>query len=133
MEQYKGFFITLALILIIVLFNKYLNWWVKGIITAYYLVVSYIFISVKDKIDKQYENIRPVPEAYWDKNTDWVYTIANYLFLPFIGILLFIYFKWFTKAQSRKAKVLIAISSIPAAFLVIFFSFLFSFGYGYRP
>ncbi|WP_264806648.1 hypothetical protein [Cytobacillus sp. NCCP-133] len=58
MEQYRGFFITLALMLIIVLVNKYFNRWVKAIIAAYYLVVSSVFISMKDKIDKQDENIR---------------------------------------------------------------------------
>ncbi|SEN55363.1 hypothetical protein SAMN05192533_11516 [Mesobacillus persicus] len=133
MQQYTGFFITLAIILIIVLFNKYLFWWVKGIIVAYYLVVSYYFITVKNRIDKEYEDILPVPDAYWDKNTGWVDTITNYLFLPLIAIVIFIYFKWFTKAQTKVARILILVSIIPATILLVFFSFLFSFGYGYRP
>ncbi|MGM0904441.1 MAG: hypothetical protein ACQEXB_25500 [Bacillota bacterium] len=133
MQQYTGFFVTLALIFIIVLFNKYLFWWVKGIIVAYYLVVAYIFITVKNRIDKEFEDVRPVPEAYWDENSGWVDTIMSYLFLPLVGILIFIYIKWFRKVKTNWARVLILVSILPVAILVIFFSFMFSFSYGYRP
>jgi hypothetical protein len=133
MEQYTGFFIILLLMFIIVVFSKYIVWWVKCVIAAYYIVVSYYFITVKNKIDKEYEGILPVPDAYWDQNSEWVDTIANYLFLPFAAILIFIYFKWFTKIHSRKAKILILISLIPSALLFMFFLILFSFAYGYRP
>ncbi|RXT07066.1 hypothetical protein [Ammoniphilus sp. CFH 90114] len=94
LQQYTGLFITLSFIFIVVVFNRYLFWWVKGIIVAYYSMVSYIFITVKNRIDNEFENIRPVPEIYWDKNSGWVDTITNYIFFPFIGILIFIYFKW---------------------------------------
>jgi hypothetical protein len=133
MQQYIGFFVILALIFIIVLFNKYLFWWVKGIIVAYYLVVAYLFITVKNRIDKEYEDVLPVPEAYWDQNSGWVDTIMGYLFWPLVGILVFIYIKWFRKVHTKLAKVLILVSIIPAASLFIFFSFMFSFSYGYRP
>jgi Ca2+/Na+ antiporter len=133
MQQYIGFFILLALIFIIVLFNKSLLWWVKGIIIAYYLVVAYRFITVKNRIDKEFEDVLPVPEAYWDQNSGWVSTITGYLFWPLVGILVFIYIKWFLKVRSKLAKVLILVSIIPAAILFLFFSFMFSFTYGYRP
>jgi hypothetical protein len=133
MEQYTGFFVTLMLIFIIVVFSKYIVWWVKGVIVAYYSVVSYYFITVKNRIDKEFEGISPVPDTYWDQNSGWVDTITNYLFLPLAAILVFIYVKWFTKTQSRKAKILILISLIPSALLFMFFLILFSFAYGYRP
>ncbi|MCM3653547.1 hypothetical protein [Metabacillus litoralis] len=133
MQQYIGFFVILAFIIIIVVFNKYFFWWVKSILVAYYLVVSYFFITVKNRIDKEFEGVLPVPDAYWDKNSGWVDTITNYLFLPLIGIIIFIYFKWFTKARTKMSKIFILMSFIPSATLFIFFSFLFSFGYGYSP
>ncbi|MBM7692209.1 membrane protein implicated in regulation of membrane protease activity [Peribacillus deserti] len=133
MQQYTGFFVTLALIFIIVFFNKYLFWWVKSIIAAYYLVVSYFFIKVKNKINKEYEDVLPVPDKYWDKNSEWVDTITRYLFLPLVGILIFIYYKWFNSVHSKMAKILILLSLIPTAILFLIFSFFFSFAYGYRP
>jgi hypothetical protein len=133
MQQYTGFFITLAIIFMIVLFNKYLFWWVKGIIVGYYLVVAYRFITVKNTIDKEFENVRPVPEAYWDQNSGWVSTITGYLFWPLVGILVFIYIKWFLRVRTKLAKILVLVSIIPAIILLVFFSFMFSFSYGYRP
>ena len=133
MQQYTGFFIILMFILCFVAFNKYLFRWWKRLIVAYYLVVSYFFISVKNRIDKEFEGILPVPDAYWDKNSRWVDTITYYLFLPLIGIIIYIYFKWFTKAQTKMDKVYILLSLIPTVILFIVFSFLFNFGYGYRP
>ncbi|MBG9811096.1 hypothetical protein ABD68_05500 [Bacillus endophyticus] len=133
MQQYTGFFITLALIFIIVIANKYLFWWVKGLIIIYYLLVSYFFIIVKNRIDQQYKDILPVPDAYWIRNSEWVDRITNYLFLPLMGILIFIYFKWFTKARTKRAKLFIVLCFIPSAMLFIIFSFLFSFSYGYSP
>lgn len=133
MQQYTGFFIMLAFIFIIVIFNKYIFWWIKGIIIGYYLLVSYNFITVKNRIDNEYEAILPVPEVYWDKNSGWVGTITNYLFLPLIGIIIFIYFKWITKARTKTTKIFIILSLIPTITIFILFSFFFSFGYGYRP
>ncbi|MBG9588418.1 hypothetical protein ABE26_15545 [Cytobacillus firmus] len=124
---------TLLLIFIIVVFSKYIAWWVKSVIVAYYIVVSYYFITVKNRIDKEFEGISPVPDAYWDQNSGWVDTIANYLFLPLAAILIFIYFNWFTKTHSKKAKIFILISLIPSSLLFMFFLILFSFAYGYRP
>lgn len=133
MQQYTGFFILLALILIIVIFNRSFRWWIKTTIITYYFVLSYIFISTKNKIDKQFENILPVPDEYWDKNSEWVSTISGFLFWPLALILIFLYFKWFTEANTRIAKVLVFTSIIPAAAIFLFFVFLFGFSYGYRP
>ena len=123
----------LAILLLIVVFNKFLFWWAKAIIVAYYSVISYIFITIKNKIDEQYENVLPVPDAYWDKNSGWVDTMLNYYFFPSAIILLFIYYKWFRSVQSKTAKGLILASLIPSTAIFLFFTFLFGFGYWYRP
>lgn len=133
MEQYIGLFVILGIIFIIVVSNRFLSWWVKSTIVAYYSIISYVFVTVKNKIDRQYENILPVPEAYWDKNSGWVDTMLSYYFLPMIVILLFIYYKWFTGVKSNIAKVLVAVSFILSAIIFIFFTFMFVFSYGYRP
>ncbi|GAB6258138.1 MULTISPECIES: hypothetical protein [Peribacillus] len=101
---YTGLFVMLAIIFLIVISNRHLFWWIKATIAAYYFVISYIFITTKNKIDKQYENILPVPDAYWDKNSGWVNTMVGYYFWPLAVILLFIYYKWYRSVQSRIAK-----------------------------
>jgi len=57
-------FVFLAIIFIIVLSNRFIPWLVKAAIVVYYSVISYIFITTKNKIDERYENITPVPDAY---------------------------------------------------------------------
>ncbi|MFD6442580.1 hypothetical protein ACFWDG_23000, partial [Peribacillus sp. NPDC060186] len=102
-------------------------------IAAYYSVISYIFITTKNKIDRQYENILPVPDAYWDKNSGWVNTMVGYYFWPLAVILLFIYYKWYRSVQSRTAKGWIVVSFIPATAIFLIITFFFGFGYEYRP
>lgn len=133
LETYMGLFVVLVIILLIIIFNKYLFWWIKAAIVAYYSVIFYIFITTKNKIDRQYENILPVPDAYWDKNSGWVDSMVGYFFWPMIAILLFIYYKWFTGVKTKKAKLLVVISLIPSAIIIIFLAFMFVFSYGYRP
>ncbi|MFJ7306403.1 hypothetical protein [Peribacillus frigoritolerans] len=69
MELYIELFVFLAIIFLIVLTNRFIPWLVKAAIAVYYSVISYIFITTKNKIDERYENITPVPDAYWDKNS----------------------------------------------------------------
>lgn len=123
----------LAIIFLIVMTNRFLFWWIKATIVAYYSVISYIFIKTKNKIDRQYENILPVPDIYWDNNSGWVDTMAGYYFWPLAVILLFIYYKWYRSVQSKTVKGLVVISFIPSAAIFLFITFLFGFGYGYRP
>ncbi|MET3322716.1 UNVERIFIED_ORG: putative membrane protein [Peribacillus simplex] len=133
MGEYTGLYWMMAIIFIVVISNKFLFWWIKAAIVVYYSIISYIFVTTKNKIDRQYENILPVPDAYWDKNSGWVDTMAIYYFWPLVVILLFIYFKWYTSRQSRTAKGWVGVSFIPSIFIFLFFTFMFGFGYGYRP
>ena len=133
MQQYQGFFITIVLILLVVLTSRYFKWWVKGIITIYYIAFAYIFITVRNEIDQKYEGIRPVPEAYWDENSEWVSYMSNFLHVPLFVILVYIFIRWIMRVDTAWAKVLIVLTLIPVTLLFLFSLFLFNFGYGYRP
>lgn len=80
MQQYTFFYMMIALVFVIVIFNKFFLLWGKILIPVYYIAVSYIFIVGKNKIDWEYKGVLPVPEEYWDKNTGWVETMSNFLF-----------------------------------------------------
>ncbi|MFD6441666.1 hypothetical protein ACFWDG_18075 [Peribacillus sp. NPDC060186] len=131
MGEYTGLFVMLAIIFIIVISNRFLFWWVKSTIVAYYSVVSYVFITISNKINEEYET--PLPDAYWDKNSAWVDTIAGYFFWPLVVILLFIYFKWYTDKQRKTDKGVVVLSFIASTAIFLFFTFMFVFAYGYRP
>ena len=133
MEEYKFLFGLILVISLIVVFNRSFPWWIKFIIVMYYSIISYVFVSKKIEIDKEYEDILPVPEVYWDLNSGWVDTMIGYFFWPLAIILLYMYFKWFTKAPTKVAKGLIIASLLPVSMMFVFVMFLFGFGYGYRP
>lgn len=127
-----GLFIFLAIVFLVIVFNKFLIWWIKATLVAYYSVISYFFIITRNKIDRDYKNIHPVPDAYWDINTYWFNIIQSLYFFPTAIILLFIYYKWFTGIRSEQAKFWVVLSLIPVAIIILFFAFIFSFSYGYR-
>ena len=119
--------------LIVALSTSYISLWVKALIGAYYAIIAILFIVITNRINKKFEGITPVPNTYWEENSNWVYVVSNLLFLPFVGILIFIYFNWIAKARAKAAKALIVLSLIPAAFIVFAFYFFFNLAYGYRP
>ncbi|OMF23537.1 hypothetical protein BK132_25830 [Paenibacillus sp. FSL H8-0259] len=125
-------FLFLAIIFLVIVFNKFLIWWIKATLVAYYSVISYFFIITRNKIDRDYKNIHPVPDAYWDINTYWFNIFQSLYFFPTVIILLFIYYKWFTGVRSEQAKFWVVLSLIPVAIIILFFAFIFSFSYGYR-
>lgn len=133
MGQYTGLYVLLGIIFILVTFNRNFFWWVKVTIVVYYSIISYIFITIKNKIDKEYENITPVPDSYWDENSGWVYTMIDYYFWPLSLLLLFMYYKWFKSVQGKTTRLLVLLSMVPAAVVFLFFMFIFGFSYGYRP
>lgn len=133
MGEFQGFFLMMAIIIAVIIFNKFLYWWVKTAFVIYYVSVTYIYISVTKKIDKQYLNVIPVPDAYWDKNSGWVDTIADYIFFPFSVILLFIFYKWYTSRDNKQAKGYVLAISILTIAIILFFILMFKFVYGYRP
>ncbi|WP_054943266.1 hypothetical protein [Paenibacillus ihuae] len=128
-----GLFAFLAIIFLVIVFNKFLLWWIKATLVAYYSVISYFFITIRNKIDRDYENLLPVPDAYWAKNSSWFNTMQSLLFFPMLIILLFVYYKWFTGVRSKQAEFWVILSCIPTVITILFFAFMFSFSYGYRP
>ena len=133
METFAWLFILVGIILIIVTASPYFRWWGKSLVVIYYGSLSFLFIGMTRRINEKYSGIVPVPDAYWDENSQWAWTASNLMLLPFIGILIYIYAKWFLNARTLTAKILIVSSLLPAGMLVFFFYFIFNFGYGYRP
>lgn len=129
--EYMALWFMLGIIFSITLAAKQIKQWLKWVIFAYYLVLSYIFISRKEEIYQDYHRI-PVPEQYWQTNSDWVGFMLGFYFLPFLFILLFIYFRLFRKASSVKKKFLISLTIVPAAIIYLCLFFIFNM-YGYRP
>lgn len=126
-----GLLITIGLMLIVVLSNRFLPLWLKALLGPYFIIVAAVFINGLNRINEKYST--PLPEAYWDENSAWVYMMSNFLFVPFVGVLVFIYIKWVMKVRTKGAKALVLLSLIPAALIVLFFYFMFNFAYGYRP
>ncbi|WP_223635215.1 hypothetical protein [Planococcus sp. 4-30] len=133
MDTFTWFFIVVGIIIIIVMANSYFNWWGKSLVVLYYGAMSFVFIGMTRRINEKYSGVIPVPDAYWDENSQWALTASNLLLLPFIGILVYIYINWLLNAPTITARILITLSMLPAALLVFFFYFIFNFGYGYRP
>ncbi|WP_238323468.1 hypothetical protein [Planococcus antarcticus] len=88
MQSFTWLFIIVGTIVLIAMVNSYFNWWLKSIIVIYYGVLSFLFIVISNRINEKYSGIAPVPEAYWDKNSQWAYTASNLFLLPFIAVLL---------------------------------------------
>jgi len=133
LEQYTGLYFDLILIMLIVIFNRVLFRWVKYLVAAYYLVVSYFFITVKNKVDQQYDGIIPTPNEYWHKNSEWVNTISLYLYIPILLILIFIHYKLFKKAQNKKEKRSVLFRFFFSIVFFVFLSRMFHLAYGTSP
>jgi len=130
LEQYIGLYFDLTIIMLIVIFNKALFRWVKFLVEAYYLVVSYIFITVKNKVDKQYDGIIPTPNEYWHRNSEWVNTISLFLYIPILFILIFIHYRLLKKAPDKKTKQSVLIRLFFSIVFFLFLSYMFDVAYG---
>lgn len=129
--EYMALWFILGIIFLVTMAARGIKLWQKGVIICYYLTLSYIFITRKEEIYRQYHTL-PVPEQFWDTNTDWVVSLTGFFFIPFLLILLFIYYRWFTRTRGAVKKVWIALSLIPAG--VVFFCLMIIYSmYGYRP
>ncbi len=130
--QYLGFGILLLLTVAVISIPKSMGGRYKLIFLCYYFVLSTVFIIQRYRIDQKYDET-PVPDRYWDANTEWVTTISNFYFIPLVAVLIFLFYKWFGKAEGKMKKGLITAGVLPVGFLVLIFLFLFNFTYGYRP
>ena len=129
--EYMALWFILGIIFMITLITSGFRLWMKAVVICYYLVLSYIFISRKEEIYRNYHAL-PVPEQYWDSNYEWVWFMLGFYFVPFLFILLINYYQWFKKAEGIKRKFWIALTILPAG--VVYFCMVIIFGmYGYRP
>jgi len=129
--EYMALWFILGIIFMITLITSGFRLWMKAVVICYYLVLSYIFISCKEEIYRNYHAL-PVPEQYWDTNYEWVWFMLGFYFVPFLFILLINYYQWFKKAEGIKRKFWIALTILPAG--VVYFCMVIIFGmYGYRP
>ncbi|AIY04495.1 hypothetical protein Plano_0530 [Planococcus sp. PAMC 21323] len=133
MQSYTFLFFVVGLVVLVTMIAPYFNWWVKSIIVIYYGSLSFIFINKHTSINRTYKDITPVPAAYWEENSQWVWTISNLIFWPFGIMLLYIFFRLFQRAEILSAKVFIAIGLLLAVMLILFLNFVFNFEYGYLP
>lgn len=129
--EYLSLWFIVGIIFSITLAAKQIKPWLKFVIFGYYLVLSYLFISRKEQIYSEYHRV-PVPEQFWETNSDWVGFMLGFYFVPFLLILLFIYFWLFRNANSVKKRFFIALTIVPAAIIYQCLLFVFSM-YGYRP
>lgn len=133
MGEYWLLIPLLILVITVLLFSKAFSRIVKYIGLGYFILLSAVFIIVRERISHLYEH-PPIPEIYWEKNSNWC-DIGMFLYLvPTLIIFLSSYISWLKREGQLKEKLL----TLPF-FIVVVVSFLlvyvfhFSIILGYRP
>src|SRR5690606_12101420 len=83
METVAWLFIIVGTILLFVMTSPYFSWWGQSLIVIYYGSLSFLFIGMTRRINEKYSNVIPVPDAYWDENSQWAETASHLILLPF--------------------------------------------------
>ncbi|PAD21183.1 hypothetical protein [Terribacillus saccharophilus] len=130
MEEYILITILLVLFLAVIIFTRYLNKPVKGIFIIYYLVLGSLFVIVKERIENAY-NTATTPNINWIVNNEWIADIRHLLFVPMIGLLIYLLYKGYTDPKEPWERSNILGVTIPLAALLAALYFLFSYTYGY--
>ncbi|PAF21043.1 hypothetical protein CHH49_13425 [Terribacillus saccharophilus] len=130
MEEYILITILLVLFLAVIIFTRYLNKPVKGIFIIYYLVLGSLFVIVKERIENAY-NTATTPNINWIVNNEWIADIRHLLFVPMIGLLIYLLYKGYTDPKGPWERSNILGVTIPLAALLAALYFLFSYTYGY--
>lgn len=105
---------------------------IKYIGYGYFSVLTLVFILVRERISYLYEH-PPIPDIYWEKNSDWS-DIGLLLYLvPTAVIFLIICFSWFKKEKDLKGKFLMFLFFVVGLVLLFVYAFLFSMTLGYSP
>ncbi|MEC0282856.1 hypothetical protein [Terribacillus saccharophilus] len=132
MQDYILLAVLLVLFLAVVLFTRYLNKPVKILFTIYYLVLGALFVVVKERIDSTYEGAATTPNINWIVNNEWIADIRHLLFVPMIGLLIYLLYKGYTDPKGPWKRSNILGVTIPLAALMAALYFLFSYMYGYH-
>ncbi|SEO11035.1 hypothetical protein SAMN04489762_3494 [Terribacillus saccharophilus] len=132
MQDYILLAVLLVLFLAVVLFTRYLNKPVKILFTIYYLVLGALFVVVKERVDSTYEGAATTPNINWIVNNEWIADIRHLLFVPMIGLLIYLLYKGYTDPKGPWKRSNILGVTIPLAALMAALYFLFSYMYGYH-
>lgn len=105
---------------------------VKYIGYGYFFVLTLVFIIVRERISYLYE-YPPIPDIYWEKNSNWA-DIAMFLYLlPTAVIFLFLCFSWFKREKGLIERIFVLIFFIVILVVLFVYAFFFSMTLGYRP
>lgn len=132
MQEYILLAILLVLFLAVILSTRYLNKPIKSLFIIYYLVLGALFVIVKERIDKAYEGAT-TPNVNWIVNNEWVADIRHLLFVPMIGLSIFLLYKGYKDPKGPWKRSNILGVTIPLAALLAVLYFLFTYTYGYHP
>ncbi|MFG6117244.1 hypothetical protein ACGTN9_18990 [Halobacillus sp. MO56] len=106
---------------------------VKYIGYGYFFIVSLIFIVVRERIYALYHKGSPIPEIYWEKNSNWA-DIGLLLYLvPTVIIFLILSLSWFKREKDLKGKILMFVFLVVGMAVLFGYAFFFSMSLGYRP
>lgn len=106
---------------------------VKYIGFGYFFVLTLVFIIVRERINHLYHKGLPIPDIYWDKNSNWS-DIGMFLYLvPTAVIFLILCFSWFKRERKLKERILIFLFLVIGLAIIFGYAFFFSLGFGYRP
>lgn len=131
MQEYILITILLVIFLTVILSTRYLNKPVKILFTVYYLVLGTLFVIVKEPINNAY-NKATTPNVNWIVNNEWIADIRHLLFVPMIGLLLYLLYKGYTDPKGPWKRSNILGVTIPLAALLAALYYLFSYTYGYH-
>lgn len=131
MQDYILLAILLVLFIAVILSTRYLNKPVKILFTIYYLALGALFVIVKERIDHAYDRVT-TPNINWIVNYEWIADIRHLLFVPMIGLLIYLLYKGYTDPKGPWKRSNILGVTIPLAALMAALYFLFSYTYGYH-
>lgn len=132
-ESMEGIIFLFSLFVVaMILLNKYLKWWLKSLIAAYYAVVIYLFVKGYKDINNDYELYRSKNEydpndtadvealqKFWDVQSEFVDSFLGWLHIPLLFLLLGACITWVKMEKSKTKKILIALSGIPTIIIYL--------------
>jgi Ca2+/Na+ antiporter len=139
------FYFFIAFLVVLLILNKYIKWWIKSLFVVYYVILIYLFSKGYKKINHDYDLYRSkneynyhdpadvaALEKFWDVRSNYVGSFEAYLHLPVLALLLYSYYKWIKYSKNKKQRILISLSMIPVG-IIYFLLAVFIGMLGYRP
>jgi len=130
--EYLPLLFIVGVTLLYVLIPKTTKPLYKKILTAFFILVAVVFIIGREYIGYKY-NGTPVPDSFWELNTQWTNIITIIYFVPAALYFLFVYIRSIYYTKEMALKIFIGFSIIPVSVGFAVALFVFGFGYGYSP